>query len=139
MSIVADYPTFSRARTHLKDVLDANARGVTVTVARDGALSAVVPLDRLREYFFRTVSPRVRITKDGGLTIALMEGRPFASEGADVERALEDLVLSLREYAEDWADHLKDAPNHRDAWALVQLVQLSSDEQILDWFERGGE
>lgn len=139
MSIAVDFPTFSGARAHLKEVFDANAQGRTVTVARDGAVSAVVPLDRLRDYFSRTVSPRVRLAKDGDLAIALMEDRPFVSEGATVSDALEDLVLSLREYAEDWDDHLKDAPNHRDAWALVQLVNLSSDDQLLEWFERGGE
>lgn len=48
-------------------------------------------------------------------------------------------LLSLREYAEDWEDHLKDAPNHADAWALVQLVKLSTDDELRDWFERGGE
>lgn len=139
MPIVADYPTFSGARTHLKDVLDANAQGRTVTLGRDGALSAVVPLERLRDYIFRTVSPRVRLSTEGAKVIALMENRPFVSEGADVDDALADLVLSLREYAEDWDDHLKDAPNHRDAWALVQLVQLSTDAQVLEWFENGGE
>lgn len=139
MAITADYPTYSRAREHLKDVLDATARGRTVTLARDGELSAVMPVPRLRDYFYRTVSPRVRVLSEQGRVIALMEGRPFVSEGSDVDGALADLLLSLREYAEDWEDRLKDAPNHTDAWALVQLVKLSTDEELRDWFERGGE
>ncbi len=139
MSLVADYPTYSRAREHLKDVLDAAARGRTVTLARDGELSAVVSVDRLRDYFYRTVSPHIRVRSEDGRVIALMEDRPFVSEGADVDGALADLLLSLREYAEDWEDRLKDAPNHADAWALVQLIKLSTDEELRDWFERGGE
>jgi hypothetical protein len=40
---------------------------------------------------------------------------------------------ALREYAEDWQDRLLHAPNHRDNWALVQLITLSSDEQLREW------
>lgn len=139
MAIVVDYPSYSRARDHLKEVLDATASGRTVTVARDGEVSAVVPAERLRDFFFHTVRPSVRILSEDGRVIALMENRPFVSEGADVEGALADLALSLREYAEDWDSRVKDAPNHATAWALVQLVKLSTDEQLLEWFESGGE
>lgn len=139
MSLVADYGTFTEARSHLKDVFDATARGRTVTVRRDGQLSAVMPVERLRAYFFRTVLPRVRVTREDDRTIALMDGRPFVSEGADVDGALADLALSLREYAEDWEDRLEYASNHAGNWALVQLIKLSTGEQLLEWLERGGE
>ncbi|TFC11411.1 MULTISPECIES: prevent-host-death protein [unclassified Cryobacterium] len=139
MSLVADYGSFTVTRTHLKDVFDATARGRTVTVQRDGELSAVMPVDRLRSYFFRAVSPRVRIAREEGRTVALMEGRPFVSEGASVDDALSDLVLSLREYAEDWEERLEQAPNHANNWALVQLIKISTDEELIDWFDRGGE
>lgn len=139
MSMVVDYPTFTDARTHLKDVLDSNARGITVTVGRDEQVSAVVPADRLRDYFFRTVSPRVRILSEHGRVVALMEGRPFVSEGADIEDALSDLALTLREYAQDWEARLQHAPNHSQQWALIQLVKLSTDSELNEWFKRGGE
>lgn len=139
MTIAVDYPTYSSARAHLRDVLDATARGRTVTLARDGELSAVMPVDRLRAYFFHTVSPRIRILREEGRTVALMEERPFVSEGVDVEAALDDLLLSLREYADDWEARLGTAPNHAQAWGLVQLIKLSTDVQLLDWFDRGGE
>lgn len=138
-SAAVDYPSFTSARTHFKDVLDATEQGRSVTVARDGQVSVVVPADRLRGFFFRTVSPRVEVTSEHGRIIALMSGRTFVSEGATVDDALSDLVLSLREYAEDWEARLQQAPNHRDNWSLVQLVKLSSDAQLLEWFERGGE
>ena len=139
MSLAADYGSFSEVRSHLKEVLDATARGHTVTLLRDGQLSAVMPVERIRSHLFRTVLPRISVTREDGLTIALMEGRPFVSEGADIDSALEDLALSLREYAEDWEARLQHAPNHAENWALVQLVKLSTDEQLRDWFERGGE
>jgi hypothetical protein len=40
---------------------------------------------------------------------------------------------ALREYAEDWQDHLLHAANHRENWGLVQLITLSSDEQLREW------
>lgn len=139
MPIAADYPSYSRAREHLKDMLDATATGRTVTIARDGAISAMLPVDPLRAYFFRTVSPRVSVFREDDSVVALMEGRPFVSEGTDVDGALADLVESLREYAADWEDRLQHAPNHHDAWGLVQLVKLSTDAELVDWLERGGE
>ncbi|WP_458040842.1 MULTISPECIES: hypothetical protein [Bacteria] len=139
MSIAVDYPTFTQARIHLKDVLDSNARGITVTVRRDEQVSAVVPANRLREHFFSTVAPRVRLLADDDRVVALMEGRPFVSEGADVDGALADLALTLREYAEDWEDRLQHAPNHSQHWALVQLIKLSTDDELAEWFTHGGE
>jgi len=136
MSIVTDYPTASEARAHLKDVLDSNARGITVTVRRDDLVSAVVPADRLRDHLTHAVPARVSLLSEGGGVVAIMEGRPFVSEGATVEEALGDLILSLREYAEDWDDHLRNAPNHAGNWALVQLVKLSTDEELIDWFKQ---
>ena len=139
MSLVADYGSYTDARTHLKDVLDATAQGRTVTVRRDEQIAAVVPAEKLRQFLFHTVSARVEIFKENDAVVALMRDRPFVSEGADVEDALADLILSLREYAKDWEDRLQHAPNHASAWALVQLVKLSTDEQLLEWFDRGGE
>ena len=139
MSIIADYPSFSSARENLKEVLDATEHGISVSVSRQGNVSVVLPLDRLRDYFFRTVSPRISIFTENTLTVALMVGSPFAAEGVDIDSALTDLALVLREYAADWDTRLKDAPNHQQYWALVQLVKYSTDEQLREWFETGGE
>ena len=68
-----------------------------------------------------------------------MEGRPFVSEGIDADGALMDLVLSLREYADDWEDRLEFASNHSGNWGLIQLITLSTVEQLVEWLERGGE
>lgn len=139
MSITIDYPSYSSAREKLKDVLDAVDQGKTVTLAREGSVSIVVPLERLRDYFFRTVSPKISVFKEKGITVALMTDRPFAAEGVDVDSALSELIIVLREYASDWEQRLKDAPNHKQNWALVQLIKVSTDEQLLDWFSHGGE
>lgn len=135
MSIAVDYPSYSEARGHFKELLDAAASGRTVTVARDGQLAAVVPVERLREHLLGTISANVRVFSEDGRVIALMEDRPFVSEGASIDEALADLIESLREYAHDWDARLKTAPNHQAAWGLVQLVKLSTDEQLRGWFE----
>ena len=43
------------------------------------------------------------------------------------------MVDALREYAQDWQDHLLTAVNHRDNWGLVQLISLSDDEKLREW------
>jgi hypothetical protein len=43
------------------------------------------------------------------------------------------MVEALREYAQDWQDRLLNAPNHRENWGLVQLVELSTDEELRTW------
>jgi hypothetical protein len=49
---------------------------------------------------------------------------PIAADGNTFDEAVMEMVDALREYAEDWQDHLLDAPNHRDGWGLVQLIGL---------------
>jgi len=67
----------------------------------------------------------------------LMEGAPFVSEGRDVDGALADLVLTLREYAEDWDLGLGAAPNHAQHGALVGMVKRSSDAELTEWLKSG--
>ncbi|MGH3341673.1 MAG: hypothetical protein ACRDPK_02090 [Carbonactinosporaceae bacterium] len=58
---------------------------------------------------------------------------PVHGDGETFEDAVSDLVDALREYAEDWNARPYLAPNHRDHRAVVELVELSSDEQLRDW------
>lgn len=139
MTLVADYQTYSDARAHLKDVFDATTRGRTVTLRRDGDVVAVTPVDRLRDYFSRTVAPRISVARESDIVVAIMEGRPFAAEGATIDDAIDELIDVLREYAEDWETRLQQAPNHQAAWGLVQLVRLSSDDQLKAWMFSDGE
>lgn len=132
-TIAVDYPTFSEARKDLKRVYDVSESGRTVTLGRDSYVAAVVNAARLRDFFSRTVSPRVQAQFEDGVWVAFMEGRPFVAEGASLEEAVADLLVSLREYAEDWEDRLQAAPNHAGNWGLVQLINLSTDEQLTEW------
>jgi hypothetical protein len=54
-------------------------------------------------------------------------------DGATFDEAVTEMVAALREYADDWQDHLLGAPNHRASWGLVQLIRLSDDQRLRDW------
>jgi hypothetical protein len=49
------------------------------------------------------------------------------------DEAIGEMIEALREYVQDWQDHLLSAPNHRDNWELVQLISLSNEEQLHGW------
>lgn len=136
MPAVVDYATTTEAREKLKYVLDAAATGKAVTIGRAaGRTAAVTDAEQLRRYFELTIPARAGVVIENGNYVVIMEGRPFASEGATLEDALQDLVLTLREYAEDWFARLRSAPNHKDQWGLVNFVKLSSDEQLEAWLQ----
>ncbi|MGO4249371.1 hypothetical protein AB4Y87_19330 [Paenarthrobacter sp. RAF54_2] len=57
----------------------------------------------------------------------------LAAEETTSEEATIDLIAALREYAEDWEDHLRRAPNHQGNWALVQLIHSATNEELDAW------
>lgn len=125
--------SFTYARDHLREVLDKAASGEAVRVQRAGDRLAVTDAVRLRAYFASTTSSRLRLGYEEGAWVASLDSRPFVSEGATPDQAIDDLVVSLREYADDWHDHLALASNHADAWGLVQLIGLSDDDELRAW------
>jgi predicted RNase H-like HicB family nuclease len=127
------YDSYSEARAHLKDLLDAAEHGRVATVRRDGSLTAVVDVGRLRRFLLLTCTSRAQVVSEAGAWSAFIPGLPIAADGATFDEAIGELVDALREYAEDWQDRLADTPNHRDNWGLVQLVGISDDDQLRDW------
>jgi predicted RNase H-like HicB family nuclease len=132
------YESYTQARTHLKALLDAAERGRVATVRRDSRTTAFVDQERLR-YFLSAVTPSQAeiVAEDGGWSI-FISSLPVAADGATVDEALDEMIVALREYAEDWQDHLLDAPNHAANWGLVQLISLSEDDQLRDWLTGTG-
>lgn len=127
------YDSYTEARTHLKDLLDAADRGRVATVRRESARAAIVDVERLRHYLATVMPSRAQVVAEADGWSVFIPGLPVAADGVTFDEALTEMVGALREYAEDWQDHLLDAPNHRDNWGLVQLVSLSDDEQLRDW------
>lgn len=129
---LTEYTRVADARADLKRVLDAAAEGSPVAVRRDHERFAVVDAERLR-YFLASIGPRARVVEEDGWWSLFFPSLPIAAEGGSLEEVFDDGVRVLREYAEDWVDHLHTAPNHTNNWGLVQLVALSTDEQLRTW------
>ncbi|MGI5246598.1 hypothetical protein [Dactylosporangium sp. CA-139066] len=132
MSIAAHFDSYSAARAHFKDLLDAARRGRVATVQRETGRAAVVDAERLRVSLVAVLpSPQV-VAEDGGWSVFL-HGVPVAADAATFDEAIEEMIVALREYADDWQERLLDAPNHRGNWALVQVIELSDDAQLREW------
>jgi len=78
------------------------------------------------------------VAEDRGWSV-FIPGLPVAADGASFDEAIDEMILALREYAEDWQDRLIDAPNHAGNWGLVQLVSLSNDDQLREWLVGTGQ
>jgi predicted RNase H-like HicB family nuclease len=127
------YDSYSEARAHLKDLLDAAERGRVATVRRESASAAVLDVARLRHFLAAVIPSRAQVVAEEGGWSVFIPGLPVAADGPSFDEAIEEMAAALREYAEDWQDRLLDAPNHRDNWGLVQLISLSDDDQLRDW------
>jgi predicted RNase H-like HicB family nuclease len=130
------YGTVTEARAHFSALIDAAEAGVPATVRRDKRRAAVVDADRLRHFLVNVHPAQAEVVAEAGGWSVLLPGLPVAADGETFDEALDEMVSVLREYAEDWADHLRHASNHEQNWGLVQLIDLSSDEQLKDWLRR---
>jgi predicted RNase H-like HicB family nuclease len=127
------YESYSDARAHFKDLLDAAKRGRVATVNRDAAQAAVVDGERLRAFLAALMPSQAEVVPEADGWSVMLPGVPVAADGATFDEAIVEMIDALREYAEDWQDRLLDASNHRDNWGLVQLIGLSDDEQLRHW------
>lgn len=127
------FGSYTAARTNLRALLDTARTGRVTTLTRERETFSVVDADVLRRQLQRLQPSRAVVVAEGGGWAALLPDLPVHGDGRTLDEAVDDLVEALREYAEDWNDHLLEAPNHRDSWPLVQLVELSTDQQLRDW------
>jgi hypothetical protein len=127
------YDSYTGARNKLKDLLDAAENGQVVTVRRDTATMVVLDAGRLRSFLASVAPSQAQVVQEAGGWSVFIPGLPVAADGETFEQAITEMVAALRDYAEDWQDHLLHAPNHRDNWGLVQMISLSSDEQLRGW------
>ncbi|MCP2318969.1 Antitoxin of toxin-antitoxin, RelE / RelB, TA system [Nocardia amikacinitolerans] len=127
------YDSYTEARAHLKDLLDAAGQGRVATVRRDTEYAAVVDAERLRYALARLCPANAEVVPENGGWSMYLPGLPIGADGADFDEAVEEMIIALREYADDWQSRLRTAPNHREHWGLVQLIELSNDAQLHDW------
>lgn len=127
------FDSYTEARAHLKVLLDAAERGRVATVRRDSAMTAIVEAERLRHYLALVTPAHAQVVPEADGWSIFIPGLPVSADGATFDEAVTEMIDALREYADDWQDHLLDAPNHRDSWGLVQLISLSDDDQLREW------
>lgn len=127
------FDSYTEARAHLKALLDAAEKGIVATVRRDSARTAIVDVERLRHYLATVAPSHAQVVSEAGGWSVFIPGLPVAADGSTFDEAVAEMIDALREYAEDWQDHLLEAPNHRENWGLVQLISLSDDEQLREW------
>jgi hypothetical protein len=104
---------------------------------REGSVAAVVDAERLRAGLAWLCRPAEVVAEAGGWSV-FIPGVAVAADGTNLDEALDEMVDALREYAIDWQDHLREAGNHRENCAPVQLIALSSDTQLRDWLANSG-
>jgi hypothetical protein len=131
------FDSYTAARTHFRDLLDAAHAGYITTLKRERERYAVVDGDVLRTQLTKLLPSRAVVAAEDGGWAAFLPGLPLSGEGDDLDGALDDLIEALHEYAMDWNERLLNAPNHRDNWALVTLVELSDDAQLKEWLLSG--
>ena len=128
-----NYPSFTEARKSLKGILDAVEDGAMVTIERGSRTAVVADQGRMRELLLKAVPPTAKVVAEQGSWVIVIPDTPLAAEGESLDVAIDDLVSNLREYASEWVEHFASAPNHAGNWALVQLVNLSTDDGLRDW------
>jgi predicted RNase H-like HicB family nuclease len=127
------YDSYTEARAHLKELLDAAEQGRPASVRRDASTAMVVDAARLRGFLLSSYPSRAEVVAEAGGWSVFIPGLPVAADGATFNEAVTEMVDALREYADDWQDHLYNVPNHASNWGLVHLVELSDDDQLRQW------
>lgn len=130
---VMHYASSTEARIHFASLLDAARDGRPATVQRESTRAAVVDANLLREILAALPRWRAQVVAEAGGFSVFLPGVPVAGDGGTFDEAVDDMIDALREYADDWADRLSTAPNHRSNWGLVQLIELSDDAELRAW------
>jgi hypothetical protein len=129
---VLEYQDVFDVSHHIGQALDAARQGVPVSLVQDARRYALVEVDRLLAAF-AAASPQARVVHEGDRWCLFVPGLPVLAEGATVNAMLDDALIVLREYADDWVDGVCGPSPSESHWALVQLIALSDDDQLRGW------
>lgn len=133
MSAAVVFESYTEARAHLKELLDAAQRGRVATVRRESTKTAVIDVVFLKPFLRSHLPSRAQVVAEAGGWSVFIPGLPVAADGATFDEAITEMIHALREYADDWQERLVNAPNHRGNWGLVQLIELSDDVELRQW------
>jgi hypothetical protein len=133
-----EYATSSEARQNFKEMLDAAAAGRLVIVRRDDTATAVQDAARLQHFLAAVIPSRAAIVAENDCYSIFLGDLPIGADGATLDEAISEMINALRTYAVAWHEVLGKAPNHRDNWGLVQLIALSTNDQLRSWLTGEG-
>ncbi len=133
MASVRHFDSYTEARNKLRCVLDAAHEGLVTTVTRDGERFVVLTADARGAELRRLLPSRAGVVAEGGGWAAFIPGVPAHGDADTLDEAVDDLIDALRDYAEDWNERLHTAPDHAQHRSLVELVELSDDDQLREW------
>lgn len=132
MSQLLDYSKISAARDAISAIYSTAHSNMVVSITRGNDAPVVVILkENLIEALqaLYPVEPKVSFAKNGHVSIWI-DGLPISAQGESFEMASDELVQAMRDYAAAWVDELRLYPNHKENWALTNLILLSTDEEL---------
>lgn len=132
MGQLLEYRTISAARNAIGEIYNTAERHLAVAITRENdAPVAVIRQDHLKKALqaLCLLEPQVRFSSDGQVSMWL-DGLPVSGQGETFDAAGQEIIDSLREYAKTWVEDLRDYPNHKHRWDVVNLVLLSDDDEM---------
>ena len=116
---------FTAALRAMSKVADEVERGESVVITRRGSRFLLWKVEDAREALSRCYrfSPEVFFS-ESGVSIWLPE-LAVQGEGETLEKAQDDLIDAVIEYVEDWAEELRNYPDHADKAGWVHRLALT--------------
>lgn len=127
------YGSYTSARTHFRAVLDAASAGYVTTVDRENDRFIVSEATQFRDQLADLRPSHAQVIPEGGGWAVIIPGIPVHGDADTFDDAIDDAIDALREYAGDWNDRLRLAPNHAQHRAVVALIELSDNDQLRSW------
>jgi predicted RNase H-like HicB family nuclease len=137
MKMALIYDTVAEGRKHFSDALRAAGEGQPVTVLRSGGAIVLLDGTALLGFIAKATPSNAVIAQDEHGYSVYLPDKPIAADGATIDEALDQMVEALRTYGAAWHEVLRQAPNHADNWGLIQLIELSDDDQLRNWLTGG--
>lgn len=127
------FDSYTAGRAHLATLLDAAKVGTSATARRGSRTFSFVDAERFRQFAAKHLQVGAQALYEADAWSIFIPGLPVAADGPSFDDAINEMINALREYADDWQDHLRTAANHQANWGLVLLIALSSDDQLRRW------
>lgn len=123
---------FSVARKEFSSLYDRVEKGSIAVIQRRGSKPVAVVDAEEQEQLLALHFPfnvQVRVGKD---SVAMwVESLPVHAQADDFDSATRALAAELVEYAEDWENELRFAPNHKGFAGFVRRIELAGSEEAV--------